>query len=64
MAHRVDINTATADELNAIPALKGDGFAIVRYRGERGRFHEVRQLEEVPGTAGHTQGLEDILKFD
>ncbi|WP_429277785.1 ComEA family DNA-binding protein [Novosphingobium gossypii] len=64
MAQRIDINTATADELDAIPALKGHGFEIVRYRGERGRFHEIRQLEEVPGMAGHKQGLEEILKFD
>ncbi|MET0375161.1 MAG: helix-hairpin-helix domain-containing protein, partial [Rhizorhabdus sp.] len=41
---RVDMNTASADELNAVPALKGHGFEIVRYREERGGFSDLRQL--------------------
>ena len=57
----IDINTATADEIDAIPALKGHGFEIVRYREERGRFDALRQLDEVPGLAAKTHGLEDIL---
>jgi len=48
----ININTATAEELDAVPALKGHGFEIVRYRGERGRFTELRQLDEVPGLTG------------
>ncbi|WP_134095812.1 helix-hairpin-helix domain-containing protein [Novosphingobium sp. PhB55] len=63
MTQGVDINTATAEQLDEIPQLKGHGFEIVRYRGERGNFTELRQLEEVPGLAGHTQGLEAILIF-
>lgn len=63
MTHGVDINTATAEELDQIPQLKGHGFEIVRYRGERGRFTELRQLEEVPGMAGHTQDLGSVLQF-
>lgn len=47
-----DINTATAAELDEAPGLRGHGFEIVRYRGERGRFTETRQLDEVPGLAG------------
>jgi competence ComEA-like helix-hairpin-helix protein len=47
-----DINTATADELDAVDGLLGHGFEIVRYRGERGRFTDTRQLDEVPGLAG------------
>lgn len=47
-----DINTATAGELDAVPALQGHGFEIVRYRDERGRFTDLRQLDEVPGLAG------------
>jgi competence protein ComEA len=48
----VDVNTATAQELDAVPGLKGHGFEIVRTRDERGGFTELRQLEEVPGLAG------------
>ena len=48
----IDLNTATAAELDGIEALSGHGFEIVKYREERGRFDEVRQLEEVPGLAG------------
>jgi competence protein ComEA len=48
----IDLNTAGADELDGVPELKGHGFEIVRYRDERGRFTELRQLDEVPGLAG------------
>ena len=48
----VNVNTASPDELDAVPGLRDHGFEIVRYRGERGRFTYLRQLEEVPGLAG------------
>lgn len=51
-----NINTASADELDAVPALRGHGFEIVRYREERGRFTDLRQLNEVPGLAGKVDG--------
>jgi competence ComEA-like helix-hairpin-helix protein len=51
-AAALDINSATADELDAIDALRGHGPEIVRYREERGRFTDTRQLDEVPGLAG------------
>lgn len=57
----IDLNIATADELDAIPELRGHGPKIVRYRKERGRFDEVRQLEEVPGLAGRWDGAEADL---
>lgn len=57
----IDLNIATAEELDAIPALKGHGFEIVRYRQERGRFTSLRQLNEVPGLAGKTDGLDEAL---
>lgn len=60
----IDINTASADEIDAVPQLTGHGFEIVRYREERGRFEAVRQLEEVPGMAGKTAGLENAVRFD
>jgi competence protein ComEA len=59
--HAVDINTATADELDAIPALKGHGYEIVRYREERGGFTDLRQLDEVPGMVGKADGLSATL---
>ena len=59
----IDINTASADEIDAVSQLKGHGFEIVRYREERGRFEAVRQLEEVPGMAGKAAGLENAIRF-
>lgn len=55
----IDLNTATADDLDGVPQLRGHGFEIVRYRDDRGRFDEVRQLEEVPGLAGKWDGAEE-----
>jgi DNA uptake protein ComE-like DNA-binding protein len=55
----IDLNSADAAALDQVPQLKGHGFEIARYRDERGRFSEVRQLEEVPGLAGKWDGAED-----
>ena len=52
MTSPLNINTATADELDAIDGLSGHGFEIARYRDERGRFDDLRQLDEVPGLSG------------
>ena len=49
---KVNVNHATAEELDAVQALAGHGFEIARYRDERGSFTELRQLDEVPGMAG------------
>jgi DNA uptake protein ComE-like DNA-binding protein len=57
----IDLNTGSADDLDAVPALKGHGFEIVRYREERGRFTSLRQLDEVPGLAGKAAGVEDTV---
>lgn len=57
----IDINTAKAADLDAIPILKGHGFEIVSYREERGRFSALRQLDEVPGLAGKTDGVEAFV---
>ena len=56
MTDAVDVNTASAADLDKVPGLKGHGFEIVRYRKERGRFTDLRQLEEVPGLAGKIDG--------
>lgn len=52
MTDAVDVNTASAEALDAVPGLEGHGFEIVRYRGERGGFTDLRQLDEVPGLSG------------
>lgn len=54
----IDLNTASTDELDRVPQLKGHGFEIVRYREERGRFDSLRQLDEVPGLLGKWDGAE------
>jgi competence protein ComEA len=61
MSDVVNVNTATASELDAVPGLQGHGFEIVRYRGERGCFTDLRQLEEVPGLAGKVDGSRAAL---
>jgi len=52
LAGKLDVNAASAEELDAVAPLSGHGFEIVRYREERGRFTALRQLDEVPGLAG------------
>lgn len=59
----LNINTASADQIDAVEPLHGHGFEIVRYRDERGRFDALRQLEEVPGLAGKVTGLQDLIRF-
>jgi competence protein ComEA len=49
---KVNVNEASAEELDGVEALRGHGFEIVRYREERGRFDGLRQLDEVLGLAG------------
>lgn len=57
----VDLNSATAEQLNEVSGLGGHGFEIVRYREERGGFTELRQLDEVPGLAGKWDEAADQL---
>lgn len=52
----VDVNTASADELDAVAGLRGHGPEIVRYREERGGFTDLRQLDEVSGLSGKVDG--------
>ena len=60
----ININTASAAELDDVPGLKGHGFEIVRYRGERGGFTDVQQLDEVPGLTGKADGLGGALTVE
>ena len=59
----IDLNAASAEELDAVPQLRGHGFEIVRYRDERGRFDALRQLDEVPGLAGKWDGAETQVRI-
>jgi DNA uptake protein ComE-like DNA-binding protein len=52
MSEQIDLNHATQDQLDGVEGLGGHGPEIVRYRGERGGFTDLRQLEEVPGLTG------------
>ena len=52
MTDPLDVNAATQEELDSIPELKGHGHEIVRFRGERGGFTSLRELDEVPGLTG------------
>ena len=49
---KVNVNTADQQKLDSVDGLRGHGFEIVRYREERGRFTDFRQLDEVPGLSG------------
>lgn len=59
----IDLNKATAAELDDVPGLKGHGFEIVRYREERGQFTSLRQLDEVPGLSGKTEDIEKYIEI-
>ncbi|MCT8001999.1 helix-hairpin-helix domain-containing protein [Sphingomonas sanguinis] len=60
----INLNNATAAELDAVPQLRGHGFKIVTYRDQRGRFSNVRQLEELPGLAGKWNGAEAAVSVE
>lgn len=46
----VNLNTATEDELTALPGI-GETLAarILAYRAENGRFHDIGELREIEG---------------
>lgn len=52
MDARINVNEATAAEIDRVDGLAGHGHEIERYRAERGRFDSLRQLDEVPGISG------------
>lgn len=54
MSNKLNVNTASEDEFDAVEGLRGHGYEIVRYREERGWFTSLRQLDEVPGLSGKT----------
>jgi competence ComEA-like helix-hairpin-helix protein len=52
VSERLDINSASKEEIDSVDGLAGHGHEIVRYRDERGGFTSLRELDEVPGMAG------------
>lgn len=59
----IDLNTASAEELDNVPQLAGHGAEIVRYREERGGFGALRHLNEVPGLAQKVDAIEEHLRI-
>jgi competence protein ComEA len=59
----IDLNAATQEQLDDVPGLEGHGFDIVRYRDERGRFSDLRELNEMPGLANKVpDGVSEYLQ--
>jgi competence protein ComEA len=52
----INVDAASAAEWDAIPALAGHGYEIVRYREDRGGFSDVKQLDKLPGLTGKADG--------
>ena len=62
-ARRVDVNRATAEELERLPEI-GPAMAqrIVEYRAAHGPFHAARELLDVPGIGPQTlAALQDYM---
>lgn len=52
---KVNLNTATADDLQTIPAI-GPALAekIIDYRTKHGKFNEIEELRNIPGVGKKT----------
>ena len=60
---KVNINTATAEELDTLPGI-GPAYAerIIRHRQEQGPFESIEQIMEVKGIAeGKFEELKDLI---
>lgn len=60
---KININTATASELDTLPGIgPAKAAAIIQYRTEHGPFQHVDELLEVPGIGEKTlQNLRDLI---
>lgn len=63
MAAKININTATAAELDTLPGIgPAKAEAIIQYRTEHGPFRHVDELLEVPGIGEKTlQNLRELI---
>lgn len=61
---RININTATAEELTAIPGIGASkAELIVSYRNEYGFFTQIEEIQNVPGIKGATfERIKDYIK--
>ncbi len=58
--NKIDINTASAEELTKIPGIgEAKSTAIVNYRNEHGRFQKAEDLMKIPGIK---QGIFNRMK--
>jgi competence protein ComEA len=64
-ATKINVNTATAEELAATLEISGElGAAIVKYRSENGNFKSAEDLKKVPGLdAKKIDEKKDLLTF-
>jgi len=62
-AGRVNINTATLDELDALPGIgPTTAQAILDYRLEHGNFQVIQEIENVPGVGAATfAGIQNYI---
>ena len=62
-AGRVNINTATAEELDALPGIgPTTAQAIVDYRLQNGNFQTIQDIQKVPGIGPATyDGIQDYI---
>ncbi len=64
-SEKINVNTATASELaTGLEISTKDAEAIVHYRGDKGNFKTVEDLEKVPGIdVGKIEAQKDRLTF-
>ncbi len=60
----IDRNTASADDLGSIEALRSHDFESVRYREQCEKFMSLRQLNAAPALAGKANGIDDQVAID
>ena len=63
---RVNINTATVDQLSTLPGIgEARANAIIAYREENGAFDSVEELREVPGIKDGIFGqIQSLIRVD